>query len=942
MRNNLPVTNVEIQLDEHTLIVSKTDLKGQITYINKDFLDISGFTEVELIGQPHNIVRHPEMPVEAFADMWQDLKDGRPWTGLVKNRCKNGDYYWVLATATPMRENGQVVGYMSVRRKPTRQQIEAAESAYRLFREKKAGSLRVLHGAVVKGGDSFFGNLALKTKLMAGFGTLLAALVLIAGVGLWGMGQTNDSNSRLYNYRLQPIQALASIGKLMADNRSQILLALQHDPSSPNAKSHDHPVDVHLKQIESNIAEVTVQWDLYKKAIRTEDHQKQADAYVEARKRFVGDGLLIAKKAVAENRFEDANAVLLKVINPAYVEAAKHADGLFKRNGDRAILELEESEKRFSSIRLWAILIVALALVAGIFIAVMIIRSITRPIEDVIATFQSLSNGDFTRNVDIARNDEMGKVLQGLQSMQIQQGFNVAEAQRVANDNLRIRIALDCVSSNLRIADDDGTVIYANRGLLTTLRQTEQALRKQQPNFAVDKFVGSSIGAFYPDPAAAIKTLREQQGVRQTEMEIGERIYNVITNPIINDRNQRLGTVGEWVDRTAELNAQRSVAALISQASAGDLEARLDTNILEGFYKELGTGINSLVATSGSAIGEIADLLSKVAAGDLTQTVSSDYQGTFGRLRDDANETVTKLRELVGDIQQSAETINTAAKEIASGNVDLSSRTEEQASSLEETASSMEQLTATVRQNAENARQANDLAAGAQSVAEKGGEVVGQVVHTMSSIHQASSKIADIIGVIDGIAFQTNILALNAAVEAARAGEQGRGFAVVATEVRNLAKRSADAAKEIKSLISDSVDRVEAGNRLVDQAGRTMDEVVGSIKRVAKIVTDISEASREQSAGIEQVSLAVSQMDEVTQQNAALVEEAAAAAESLEEQANHLAESVAVFKVADRSAVAPRLAAPARSSTPSGNQRQTSGARQAALPESLDDEWSEF
>jgi methyl-accepting chemotaxis protein len=451
-----------------------------------------------------------------------------------------------------------------------------------------------------------------------------------------------------------------------------------------------------------------------------------------------------------------------------------------------------------------------------------------------------------------------------------------------------------------------------------------------------------NLGDFYADPAAALKTLRELQATRQVEMEIGGRIFNVVTNPIINDRNQRLGTVGEWIDRTAEINAQRSVAALISQASAGNLAARLDTSVLEGFYKELGTGINSLVETSGSAIGEIADLLSKVAAGDLTQTVSSDYQGTFGRLRDDANETVTKLRELVGDIQQSAETINTAAKEIAAGNVDLSSRTEEQASSLEETASSMEELTATVRQNAENAKQANELAGSAQSVAEKGGEVVGQVVHTMSSIHQASSKIADIIGVIDGIAFQTNILALNAAVEAARAGEQGRGFAVVATEVRNLAKRSADAAKEIKGLISDSVDRVEAGNRLVDQAGRTMEEVVGSIKRVAKIVTDISEASREQSAGIEQVSLAVSQMDEVTQQNAALVEEAAAAAESLEEQANHLAESVSVFKVAERGGHQQRLAAPAREFVQAPPQSAGRKPKPAQLQASLDDEWHEF
>jgi methyl-accepting chemotaxis protein len=287
-----------------------------------------------------------------------------------------------------------------------------------------------------------------------------------------------------------------------------------------------------------------------------------------------------------------------------------------------------------------------------------------------------------------------------------------------------------------------------------------------------------------------------------------------------------------------------------------------------------------------------------MADGDLTRSITTDYQGTFGQLKDDANTTVARLQEIVGQIKEATDLINTAAKEIASGNQDLSSRTEEQASSLEETASSMEQLTSTVKQNADNARQANELAGNAQQVAIKGGEVVGQVVDTMSAIHQSSSKIADIIGVIDGIAFQTNILALNAAVEAARAGEQGRGFAVVATEVRNLAQRSAAAAKEIKGLISDSVEKVETGNKLVDQAGRTMEEIVTSIKRVARIMGDISDASREQSSGIEQVSLAVSQMDEVTQQNAALVEEAAAAAESLEEQAHNLAQAVSVFSLA--------------------------------------------
>src|SRR5471032_2919101 len=269
----------------------------------------------------------------------------------------------------------------------------------------------------------------------------------------------------------------------------------------------------------------------------------------------------------------------------------------------------------------------------------------------------------------------------------------------------------------------------------------------------------------------------------------------------------------------------------------------------------------------------------------------------------------TNLVTIVGDVRQGTDNIATASCQIAAGNLDLSSRTEQQASSLEETASSMEALTSTVKQNADNARQANQLAASASDVAVRGGAVVSDVVRTMASIDESSKKIVDIIGVIDGIAFQTNILALNAAVEAARAGEQGRGFAVVASEVRNLAQRSAGAAKEIKQLIGDSVDRVAAGSRLVGQAGVTMEEVVVSVQRVAAIIDQISIASNEQRDGIEQISMAVSQMDGVTQQNAALVEQAAAAADSLQQQAAVLAESVSIFKLHERrDSSAPQLA----------------------------------
>ncbi|MES2935188.1 MAG: methyl-accepting chemotaxis protein [Pseudomonadota bacterium] len=286
-----------------------------------------------------------------------------------------------------------------------------------------------------------------------------------------------------------------------------------------------------------------------------------------------------------------------------------------------------------------------------------------------------------------------------------------------------------------------------------------------------------------------------------------------------------------------------------------------------------------------------------VASGDLTQVILVESTNETGQLLQALKNMNDSLTATVGEVRTSTDTIANASSEIAAGNMDLSSRTEQQAASLEETASSMEELTSTVKQNADNARQANQLAVSASDFAMKGGQVVGHVVNTMVSIKDSSRKIVDIIGVIDGIAFQTNILALNAAVEAARAGEQGRGFAVVAAEVRNLAQRSASAAKEIKGLISDSVEKVDAGSKLVDDAGATMGQIVTSVKQVADIMNEISAASQEQSAGIEQINFAITQMDEVTQQNAALVEEAAAAAASMQDQAASLARTVAVFKL---------------------------------------------
>ena len=366
-------------------------------------------------------------------------------------------------------------------------------------------------------------------------------------------------------------------------------------------------------------------------------------------------------------------------------------------------------------------------------------------------------------------------------------------------------------------------------------------------------------------------------------------------------------------------------------------------------------GIGALIAwiltnSITKPLSEALGLAETVASGDLCSDVVAAGSDEVSSLLLALKNMNSSLAATVGKVREGTETITFAAQEIASGNADLSQRTESQASSLEETASSIEELTSTVKQNADNARQANQLVVSATGVAVKGGAVVGQVVNTMGSIKDSSRKIVDIIGVIDGIAFQTNILALNAAVEAARAGEQGRGFAVVAAEVRNLAQRSAGAAKEIKSLIDDSVDKVDQGSKLVDEAGKTMDEIVTSVQHVADIMSEIAAASQEQSAGIEQVNLAITQMDEMTQQNAALVEQAAAAAESMEEQAVELARAVSVFKLSNSLQPVVRPVAQYRESVVKPNQ-----VKPAALPSATknteasnvkkvaaDDSWEEF
>jgi aerotaxis receptor len=543
MRNNVPVTNREVPVSDEQAIVSKTDLQGKITYVNPAFLAISGFTEHELIGAPQNIVRHPDMPAEAFADMWASLKSGMPWTGLVKNRCKNGDYYWVKANVTPLKDNGKPIGYLSVRVRPERGEIEAAQQAYQAFKHNSARGLRIKNGQIVKTGlANTFSNLvhmSLAMRIWLSTSTVNTLLLAVCLVALFADG--------------------AAAGDL--------------------------------------------------------------------------------------GRYTIFGATLT-------------------------------------------------GLLINVFLWYTLRTSVLQPLGQALQGARDIAAGDLSGKFTTRSTDEVGQLLRALQQM--------------------------------------------NSNLIATIR----------------------------------------------------------------------------------------------------------------------------------------------------------------------------------DVRVNVETMAVATRQIAAGNLDLSGRTEAQAASLEETASSVEQFSSTVKQNADNSMQANALAVAASEVAVQGGEIVADVITTMDDINASSRKVVDIIGLIEGIAFQTNILALNAAVEAARAGEQGRGFAVVAGEVRNLAQRSSLAAKDIKQLIDVSVGKVSAGMEQVYRAGATMEQVVNSVQQVTRIMQEISMASREQSIGVDQVNSAIAHMDQVTQQNAALVEQAAAAAGSLANEAGELTQAVSVFKFARLPARPASPHSPAAKNTP--------------------------
>ncbi len=556
--------------------------------------------------------------------------------------------------------------------------------------------------------------------------------------------------------------------------------------------------------------------------------------------------------------------------------------------------EQQTVERITPAIRLTLVL-AALAVMAGL--TWLLSRSVLTGINQAYDLARNIAAGKLDNRVNINADNEIGQLLEAMLTMQEKLKRETDSRKTELRRLSRITHALDHVSANIVIAGKDHRIRHINQAALALFSDAREDFLQQASHFDPAALTGQDIGIFHENPAGHIQTISSLSKPLRLQLNIGTRVFDYLASPIFDERGQRLGTVIEWQDKTNSIEVEQHITEVIKAARNGQLNRRLTLASENEYYSLLEEQLNALLGTNEQIIEDAIRVMGAIANGDLTQTITTSYKGDYLELKNNINQTVSKLTCIIGHIRETAEMSKENAHEIRQSNMELSVRTEQQSAAIEKTAASIEQITGIARQNLGNTQSVNSLAAEARDEARDGGKVVTRTIEAMTAISDSSKKISDIIHVIDEIAFQTNLLALNASVEAAHAGELGRGFAVVATEVRNLAQRSAEAAKEITDLIEDSSQKVEEGARLVDESGETLDQIINSISKVSNIISEISMAGEEQASGIEQVNKAILEIDETTQQNTAMVEETAAASEALGRQADELARLVDYFSI---------------------------------------------
>jgi methyl-accepting chemotaxis protein len=522
--------------------------------------------------------------------------------------------------------------------------------------------------------------------------------------------------------------------------------------------------------------------------------------------------------------------------------------------------------------------------------------SILRPIKRATEMLEQVSEGNYIPVNEFSKN-ELGSIMQGIKMIGIKFGFEAAEDQRSAREMLRIKQALDEVRMPVTLANSHRELVYMNVAAKMLWTEMRDELSKRIPNFSVEGMFGQRISTYLETQEDQNTFSEQSKDPKIMYINLGGKKLRLTVISVYDEQNNYVGRATQWKNITVESAMENQISKIVEDAISGNFRNRVRVDAKGGFFKDIAEGLNILLETCEKSYGDIADVFNALAQGNLNKKITTQYTGDFENIKNNANNTVQKLTEIVELIKNITDSLSSSSKEIAASNHDLSNRTTSQAGALEETAASMHELNSTVQANTENANYANTFVVNTSDIATKGVKVITRVVDTMQEIHESSRKVVDIISVIDSISFQTNILALNAAVEAARAGEQGRGFAVVASEVRSLAQRAATAAGEIKLLINDSVDKIEDGSKLVLDAGHTMEEIVTSIRTVTQMIADISIASDEQSTGIGQANNAILEMEEMTQQNATLVKQSAATAINLKDQAIALANAVDYFKI---------------------------------------------